>query len=70
MVMCSDGFYGCSQGLETDVSSVLTQADLSAALALLAERYEGINRDDATVLILRRTIPSSDSVTNLNSDMP
>ncbi len=58
LVLASDGFYDCSPDFLKDVTRVWSHADLDAALSMLLMDYSGRNRDDATVLILRRAFPT------------
>jgi protein phosphatase len=54
LILCSDGFYECASSFEQDLLRVFAHADVEEGLASLVANYEGQNRDDATVLLLRR----------------
>lgn len=60
LVLCSDGLYSCSRDLTGDVVNTLSQPDLEGALARMCRSYSGKNRDDATVLAIRRPYPALD----------
>lgn len=60
IVLCSDGLYSCSRDLTGDLVHTLSQPDLEAALAQMCRSYSGRNRDDATVLVIRRPHPALD----------
>ena len=54
LILCTDGFYDCTASFEADLSKVALAPDLTEAAETLALNYTGRNRDDATILILRR----------------
>ena len=54
LVLCSDGCYDCAPSFSQDLPRVLAHHGIEDALASLMSEYEGQNKDDATVLILRR----------------
>ncbi len=58
LVLASDGFYGCSPSFLEDMVAVWSHGDLDDALSVLVADYAERNRDDATVLILRRAFPT------------
>ena len=57
LVLASDGFYDCSSEFPADIVKAWSHGDMEDALAMLAIDYGERNKDDATVLVLRRAFP-------------
>lgn len=54
LMLVSDGFYKCSHTFENDMQWVLETLDLKLQFGKIIQRYKEVQKDDASVLMLRR----------------
>lgn len=53
LILATDGFYTCSPTFTQDIQNVIADTDIKNALDRLMRRYDGTQKDDATVLVFR-----------------